>query len=412
MKPLTHFLSTLLFLSLLTTISAADWPQFRGPTGDGQAGSQTFPTQWSATSNVRWKQAIPGSGWSSPVLRAGKVYLTTAVPIDGGEDVSLRALCLDADSSKLLWNVEVFRQDGKTAPNIHKKNSHASPTPIVTEDRLFVHFGHQGTACLDLNGKLVWSNRELGYAPVHGNGGSPILVDSLLVFSRDGAIVREVVALDATNGRVKWRTPRSGFAARRFSFSTPTLITLAGRQQIISPGSDMVGAYDPQTGKELWRVSYDGYSVIPKPLFAHGLLFVCTGYNTPSLLAIRPDGKDGPKVEWQHGKAVPHTPSLLLVGEELYLVSDNGFASCLDAKSGTVHWSRRIPGNGYSASPIFAGGHIYFLSEDGICTVIKPGKTYELVARNEIGERTLASPAAVDGSLFLRTSDHLYRIGK
>lgn len=409
-------LIVVLSLFSLSTLRGEDWPQFRGPTGEGHSTATNLPTEWSPTKNVVWKQAIPGSGWSSPVIAAGKVYLTTADKIAGSDDLSLRALCLDAKAGKLLWNVEIFRQDAATAPPIHGKNSHASPTPIVEQDRLWVHFGHQGSACLDLSGKVLWRNRDFTYVPVHGNGGSPTRVDDLLVFSTDGTKIRQLVALDAATGKLRWKTPRPGTVGREFSFGTPHVITVAGKKQIISTGSNHVGAYDPATGKEIWRVHYDGYSVIPRPVFGHGLVYVCTGYNTPSLLAIRPDGTGNvtkTHVAWQRLVGVPHTPSLALVGEELYMVSDAGLASCVDAKTGKVHWEKkRLPGNGFSSSPICVGENLYFLSENGVGTVIKASKTFEQVARNEIEERTLASYAVADGALYLRTAGHLYRLGQ
>jgi outer membrane protein assembly factor BamB len=390
-----------------------DWPEFRGPTGQGLAKADRLPTEWSTTSHS-WKQEIPGKGWSSPVIAGGKIYLTSAVAIAGSEDLSLCALCLDAKDGKSIWRKEVFRQDARKAPPIHGKNSHASPTPIVSGERLYVHFGHQGTACLDLGGKVLWTYRD-PYPPVHGNGGSPALVDDLLVFSADGARDRLVLALQTSNGKVKWKTRRSGRPIKNFSFSTPLVITVNNKKQIISPGSDMVGAYDPRTGKEIWRVRSTGYSVIPRPVYGHGLVFVSTGFESPVLLAIRPTGKGdvtATHVKWSLKRGAPRTPSPLLVGEELYLVSDDGFASCVTAKTGKVHWTKRLPGNGYSASPVAGGGNIYFESENGIGTVVKAGTVFEEVARNELGERTLASYAVSDGALFIRTIRHLYRIGK
>ncbi len=358
---------------------------------------------------------VPGSGWSSPVVVAGKIYLTSAVAIAGSEDLSLRALCLDARDGHLIWNKEVFRQDADTAPRIHSKNSHASPTPVVEGERLYVHFGHQGTACLDLSGKVLWSNRKLRFAPVHGNGGSPVLVDGLVVFSTDGAVAREVVALDARTGNVKWRTPRTVFSFKRFSFSTPLVIAVANKKQIISPGSGMVGAYDPADGKEIWKVRYSGYSVIPRPVFGHGMVFVSSAFDSPVLMGIQVDGKGDvtdTHVKWKLRKGAPNTPSPLLVGAELYVVADNGVATCVDARKGTVHWQKRLPGAGHSASPLYANGHVYFQSEDGVGSVIKAGTKYELVSRNNLEERTLASCAVSDNSLFIRTEKHLYRIGK
>ncbi len=406
----------LTFLSLMkaTVVYSANWPEFRGPTGQGIAGAGRYPTEWSATQQVVWKQPIPGAGWSSPIVWEGKVYLTTAVPVEESpnDDQSLQALCLDAQTGKLLWQREVFRQNGATAPRIHSKNSHASPTPVTDGRRLYVHFGHQGTACLDLTGKILWRNTSLGYEPVHGNGGSPILVDKALVFNGDGARQPFVVALDRDTGQVLWKTERTSDPVKKFSFCTPLLITVEGRQQIISPGSDEVSALEPRTGRAIWRVTYQGYSVVPRPVYGHGLLYICTGYDRPSLLAIRPNGKGdvtATHVVWTTNRAVPLNPSLLLVGHELYMVSDLGVASCLDARTGRVHWQERIGGS-YSASPLFADGKIYFQNEVGVGVVIKAGTQLARLERNTLDERTLASYAAVDGALFIRTERHLYRV--
>ena len=235
------------------------------------------------------------------------------------------------------------------------------------------------------------------------------------MFSIDGATAREVVALDATTGKVKWRTPRSGKPAKNFSFTTPLVIEVSGKKQIISPASDMVAAYDPATGAELWKLRYTGYSVIPRPVFGHGILFLSTSYDSASALAIKADGKGDvtdTHLVWTLKKGAPHTPSMLLVGDELYMASDAGLGTCVDAKTGTVHWQKRLGGNAFSASPIYADGKVWFLSEDGVGTVVKASKTYESIARNPLGEKTLASYAATDGALFIRTAGHLYRIGK
>jgi outer membrane protein assembly factor BamB len=395
---------------------AANWPEFRGPTGQGHVLKGGVPTEWGPDKNVAWKQEIPGSGWSSPVVCDGRVYLTTAVAAEKGRttDLSLRALCLEAKTGKVLWDVEALRAGGDQVPGIHGKNSNASPTPITDGKHLYVHFGHLGTACLDLNGKVLWRQTGLRYDPVHGNGGSPILVDDLLVFSIDGADKQCLVALERATGKVKWQTDRRSRAVKRFSFSTPLLIEVDGRRQIVSPASEVVAAYDPKSGEEIWRVRYAGYSVIPRPVYGHGLLFLSTGYESPTLLAIRPDGKGDvtdTHVGWTARRNAPHTPSPLLDGDELYLVSDRGIASCLDAKTGKVHWSERLGGD-FSASPLLADGKVYFQNEDGTGFVVKAGTKYELLAKNEMRERTLASYAAADGAIFLRTATHLYRIEK
>jgi outer membrane protein assembly factor BamB len=341
--------------------------------------------------------------------------LTTSVPIadSANDDQSLRTLCLDAATGKIVWDKEIFCQDGKTAARVHKKNSHASPTPIVDGQRLFVHFGHQGTACLDLNGKILWQNVSLKYDPVHGNGGTPILVDDLLVYNCDGFDQQFVVALNRMTGKVVWKADRQSDSFKKFAFCTPLAITVKEQKQIVSPGAGAVCAYDPASGKEIWRVNYDdGYSVVPRPVFGHGLVFISTGFDTPELFAIRPDGKGdvtNSHVAWSLRKGAPLSPSPLLVGDELYLVSDLGIASCLEAKTGKVHWQERL-GGAYSASPLYADGHIFFQSEQGIGVVIKADKKFTLVNRNRLDEQTLASYAAADGALYVRTEKHLYRI--
>jgi outer membrane protein assembly factor BamB len=401
-------------LTAATAVHGGDWPQFRGPTGQGHVEGK-LPLLWAPDKNVAWKQTIPGRGWSSPIVVGGRIYLTTAVPKDNRADAdqSLRALCVDARDGKIVWDREVFLQNGKTAPRIQAKNSHASPTPLIVGDRLYVHFGHQGTACLDLDGKVLWRQTDLRYRPVHGNGGTPIVVDDLLVFSVDGSDAQFVVALDRATGKVKWKTPRSVRTAfKKFSFGTPLLLSVDGKKQIISTGSDAVYAYDPADGKEIWRVRYEGYSLVPRPVTGHGLVFICTGYDSPSLLAIRTDGKGDvtdTHIAWTVTRNVPLTPSLLLVGDELYMMSDGGVATCLEAKTGKEVWRERI-GGGQSASPVYADGKIYFLGEDGKGVVIKAGRKFEELARNDMKERTLASYAAADGALFLRTEKHLYRI--
>lgn len=400
-------------LLLASLASAENWPEFRGPTGQGLSAAENLPLEWSPTQNVRWKQAIPGKGWSSPIFVEGRIYLTIAIPQGAAGDQSLSALCLDAATGKILWQTEVRRQQARTAPRIHNKNSHASPTPIFAGGRLYVHFGHMGTACLNAEGKILWKQTELGYRPVHGNGGSPLLLNDRLIFSMDGAAKQFVVALSAKTGEVLWKTKREVDQLKKFAFCTPLAITVKGKRQVISPGAGAVGAYDPATGEEIWKVRYEeGYSLIPRPVYGQGFVFVCTGYDRPSLLAIRPDGQGDvtdTHVAWQTDRGVPHSASPLLVETELYLVSDRGIASCRDAKTGKVHWQQRLEGN-YSASPLYADGKIYFQNEQGVGTVIAAGKTFRKLASNDLQARTLASYAVADGALFIRTEKEIYRI--
>ena len=402
-----------LLLAAIPLLSAADWPEFRGPTGQGISTATGLPIEWSATQNVAWKVSVPGTGWSSPSISGGQIFLTTGVTNASG-GVALRALAFDVTTGRALWDTEIFSATEASVQPVHTKNSPASPTPLVEGDRVYVHFGHHGTACLDRAGKILWRNRTLGYEPVHGNGGSPALVGGLLVFNADGAKEPFVVALDKATGAIAWKTPRTAKVKQNFSFCTPLVITVNGRTQIITPGSGAVTALDPQDGRELWHVNYGhGYSVVPRPVFAHGLLFIGTGYNRADLLAIRADGSGDvtdTHIVWRTTKGAPLTPSVVVVGDEVYVVADSGVASCFDAKTGTLHWQERLDGN-YSASPIAVGELIYFLSEEGVGTVVRAARTFEKIATNKIGERTLASYAVADGALFLRSAAHLYRIG-
>ncbi|MBL9199101.1 MAG: PQQ-like beta-propeller repeat protein [Opitutaceae bacterium] len=391
---------------------ASDWPEFRGPTGQGHSTAAGLPVEWSDTRNVAWKIEVPGSGWSSPVVGGGRVFLTTGIAGEG-ETISLRVLAYSVSTGERAWETEVFAPGELKPQPRHKKNSHASPTPILEGERVYVHFGAHGTACLDRAGKVLWRNNGNSYDSVHGNGGSPALVGDLLIYSADGEAGPAVVALDKASGAVRWRSARVAQVKQKFSFSTPLAITVSGRVQVVSPGSGAVMALDPVDGREIWRARYgNGYSVVPRPVLAHGSIFIGTGYNRADLLAVRVDGAGDvtdTHIVWRTTKGAPLTPSLLVIGDELYGVDDKGVATCWDARSGEVRWQERIDGN-YSASPLAAEGRIYFLSEEGVATVVKAGRTFEKLAVNKLGERALASMAAVPGALLIRGEKHLFRI--
>lgn len=412
------FLSSLVLpVGLLSAQAADSWPAFRGPQGDGIVHSkQSLPTKWSSSENIVWRTELPGSGLSSPVVGGGRIYLTAAIPKEAGltdpQDYWLSLLVVDAASGELLKTVHVMDQTAESVRRIHKKNSHASPTAILDGSKIFVHFGYQGTACLSLDGDVIWMNRDLYFNPTHGNGGTPILVDDKLIFTCDGGQEPKVVALDADTGSLVWQAPRPIAAKKTFSFCTPTLIEVNGQKQVIAPGSDCVLALDPETGRTIWDVRYTGYSVIPKPVYHRGLVFVATSFDRSVMLAIRPTGSGivtDTHVEWQLDKNIPKTPSMVASDGLVYSISDDGIALCVEAETGEIVYRQRVGGS-FSASPLLAGNHLYLTSEEGVTTVIRAGREFVKVAENDLGERSLASLAVLDNALILRTDDALYRI--
>lgn len=417
MRQVPFCINCLLLCFLGNQFSAGDdWPEFRGGIhGFGHAGV-ALPTKWSETDNIVWKVPIKGVGWSSPVVAGNAIYLTTSVGEGDGlkDPQSLRVLRLDGATGQERWNVELFRQPGRRV-EVHKKNSHASPTPVIESNRIYVHFGSSGTACVTTAGDVVWK-KTLEYAPLHGNGGSPLVAGGMLIICCDGRDVQYVVGLDKETGDVKWKQDRNCEASRGFSFCTPTLIEVAGQAQAVCPGSGKVVAYDPESGKEIWHVTYgEGYSVVPRPVFANGLVYVCSGFGDGRLFAIDPSGKGdvtNSHVKWEHKGGVPQSPSVLVVDNELYMVSDRGVGTCLNATSGKEIWKERL-GGGFSASPTHSNGFIYFSDEKGTTTVIKTGPKFDLVSKNKLGdgkERTFASFAVTDHAILLRSERHLYRI--
>jgi len=423
---------SLLFLLALTTAHAADnWPHFRGPDGDGRSSAKGLPLTWSETNNVKWKTPIHGRAWSSPVVWGNQVWLTTATE-DGKE---LFAVCVDRNSGKVIHDIKLFTVEKPQFA--HKFNTHGSPTPVIEAGRVYITFGAPGTACLDTkSGKVLWERRDFECNHYRGAGSSPILHGDLLIMNFDGSDHQFIVALNKKTGKTAWLQKRSidykdlgpdgkpeSEGDWRKAFSTPHLASVDGKTSLISQGAKAVYAYEPRTGKELWRVEERlNHSASSRPTSGNGLIYINTGWSNGQLLALRP-GKPGevldansteePKgalqVVWRSKRSVPKKPSLQLVDDLLFSIEDGGVASCLEAKTGKEVWRERVGGN-YSASPLYAEGHLYFFSEEGKATVIEAGREFKKLAENTLADGFMASPAVTGKALILRTKTHLYRI--
>ena len=410
----TFLWTIVVLLPVADTSVAANWPQFRGPGANGHSDARDLPRTWDETRNVAWKTRIHGRGWSSPVIWESQIWLTTATE-DGRQ---LFAVCVDRDTGEILHDIRVFEVENPE--HIAVVNSYASPTSAIEKGRVYVHYGTYGTACLDTKtGRIVWARRDLNCDHHEGPGSSLMLFDKLLIFHVDGRDVQYVVALDKTTGQTVWKTERSIDFTQynenfRKAFCTPIVIDWQGRKELVSPGAKAVMAYDPYSGKELWKALYNGWSVTPRPLFGHGLLFVVTDFVRPELWAIRPGGNGDvseTNVVWKLRKSIPKAPSLLLIGDLLFFVNDDGVAQCIEAKTGHVFWTERIGGKHW-ASPVFADGCIYFVDRDGVVTMIEPSRTFRRIGVNQMNEECMASPAIAGRAIFLRTATSLYRLEK
>jgi len=396
-------------LNLATSAEATEWNQFRGPNTDGKTDA-ILPLEFGEDRNVKWKTPIPGKAWSSPVVWEKQVWLTNAQP-DGHK---LWAVCLDAENGKVVHNILVF--EVAEPQYCIEMNSYATPTPLVEKDRVFVSFGAHGNACLDTaRGEVIWQRSDLECNHHRGPASSPISHGDLLILHFDGFDKQFVVALNKDTGKTKWRHDRA-FDFRtddndwKKAFGTPTVITHKGVEQLISPAAAATEALNPLTGETLWMVRTGGMNAAARPLYGHGLVFVTNGMG--SLSAIRPEGRGElpeEKVAWSSKRGVPKKSSLILDGDLLFMVSDGGVASCVDAKTGDVHWSDRVGGD-YAASPILSQGRIYFFNQDGEIPVIAAKKEFQLLARNKLDDGFMASPAIAGNALILRTKTAVYRI--
>ena len=434
-------------IALASPYARADWPEFRGPFGNGHVSapddteSLGLPLTWSETENVRWKTPIPHRGWSTPVVMLGQVWLTTAT--EDGHDFF--AICIDADTGKVLHNKKLFHAESPEPLGNHL-NCYAAPSPAIEPGRVYVHFGSYGTACLDTaTGDVLWRRSDLPCRHYRGPSSSVVLFENLVILTFDGVDLQYVAALDKQTGDTVWKTDRDvawndqnvagkGSAEvqrirdgdHRKAHSTPLTVTTAdGRHQLLSGGAKAAFAYDPRTGDELWRIEFNDFSVAPRPIYHEGIAYMVTGISRPELWAIRTAGAGNltytDNVQWRLRSRVAKTASPVLVDGLIYMVSDDGIVNCIDAATGDGVWQERI-GGAFAASPIYGAGtrhqgnqpgaesRIYFCDQDGQTTIVKPGREYEELAKNTLDDGCMASPAVDGRALFLRTKTHLYRV--
>ncbi|QDT68494.1 outer membrane biogenesis protein BamB [Planctomycetes bacterium MalM25] len=438
MPAMLRLLAAVCLASSAILSHAAGWPEFRGPGGQGHSPSPA-PTTWSETENVVWKTDLPGRGWSSPVIRGNQIWVTSAIEKLGATEdqlasktdglmtaknselassLSLQALCLDKRTGELRRQVELFTPSDIDV--IHSLNSYASPTPVVEAGRLYCHFGTYGNACVDTTtGEVLW-RRVLPVKHYVGPGSSPVLYEDLMVLTYDGANVQFVTALDKRTGETVWRTDRPAIRSKepdfRKSYCTPVVFHAAGRDQLAVTGAQWIVSYNPRNGEELWRADHgDGFSVVPRPVAADGIVYFSSGFTSPEIIAVRADGSGDVTSTHLIARSrhqAPTMPSPLLIGDRLLTVSDKGVGVCLDLSLENLVWRKRMGGN-YSASPLLAGGLVYFFNQEGLTTVLD-AKSDEArtVSQNQLDGAIMATPAVDDGRLYLRTDQSLYCLGE
>lgn len=414
-------LTCVLAIGCVELHAGENWPAFRGPAGQGHSDSKGLPTRWSETTNIAWKTRIHDLGWSTPVVWGSQVWMTTATA-DGKE---MFAVCVDRETGSIVHDIHLFHNESPE-PLGNAVNAYASPSPVIEEGRVYVHFGSYGTACLDsTTGQVIWQRRDLPCNHYRGPGSSVILFRDFLIVTMDGTDVQYVTALNKQTGATVWKSDRptdfkdldpSGKPISdgdlRKAYTTPLIVEVEGSPLMISSGAKAAYAYDPRTGQELWHVTYNGFSNAASPLYGHGMFYLNTGYGRAELWAVKPGGQGDvtlSHVAWKYSKGVPLKPTPLLIDGLIYMVDDSGVATCIEAETGMEVWKSRIGGK-YSATPVFADGKIYVPSEEGKVTVIKPGRSLEILAENALEDGFMSSPAIAGRSLFLRTRTHLYRV--
>ena len=393
------------------------WSQFRGHYGNGIIKSTSAPINWSENTNIDWKTPIHDRGWSSPVIWNDQIWMTTATK-DGNK---MYAICVNKLSGKIEHDIHVF--DVKSPQAITNENTYASPTPVVEEGRVYVHFGTYGTACISTkDGQILWKRRDLNCDHEIGAGpaSSPFIYNNFLIFNVDGRDVQYVIALNKETGETAWKTNRSvDFSYvqvnQRKAYGTPFIIPRGNSNQMVSIGAKGVYSYDPENGKELWKAEHRGWSIAPRPVYGEGLVFTMIDRDRPEMWAINPNGSGDiteTHIEWKETKRMPPRASPIIIKGLLFVVDRNGYISCIEAKTGKSIWQKRMKGR-FSASPILANNLIYFFNEDTVCTIIKPTRELEIVAENKLSDNKLmATPAFDENSIYIRTEKKLTRIVK
>lgn len=408
-----------------------NWPQFRGPTGQGISDAKSLPLTWSETQNVKWKTAIHGRAWSSPVIWKNQIWLSSAT--DEGNELSV--LCVDKETGKILLDKVLFHIEHPQFSPV-KFNSYGSPTPVVEEGRLYISFGSPGTACLDTkDGKVLWERTDFVCNHFRRSGSSPLLWNNLLIMNFDGSDFQYCAAVDKNTGKTVWKTDRSidfmdlnpngkpkADGDMRKAFSTPRVWVWEGKPLLISTGSKATYCYDPETGHELWRTEFRGaHSGSVTPVIGDGLVYIATGNGQAELWAIRPGGSgviNDTHVVWRAKKKIPSRTSPLLVNGLLYTCNEGGILNCLDAKTGDEVFTGRIEGQ-YSASPLYANGRIYFFNQNGHTTVIEAGRELKVLGESQLAVvkedsndpwGIMGTPAVSGDALYIRTRTDLYRI--